>query len=127
MLYWSLHLTCVCGHPLLSPLCSVYEPDRNVLRRKERERRNQETQQDDGTFNSSYSLFSEPYKVGGFHLFFFTPSFLLRNPVDGSFDYSSWPTQLETAQPLNMPPPSQFWCLFRVSLLSGPSVKHNFY
>ncbi|KAB1256969.1 AF4/FMR2 family member 3 [Camelus dromedarius] len=41
----------------------VYEPDRNVLRRKERERRNQETQQDDGTFNSSYSLFSEPYKT----------------------------------------------------------------
>ncbi|XP_023474323.1 AF4/FMR2 family member 3 isoform X2 [Equus przewalskii] len=42
---------------------SVYEPDRNVLRRKERERRNQETQQDDGTFSSSYSLFSEPYKT----------------------------------------------------------------
>ncbi|XP_060043436.1 AF4/FMR2 family member 3 isoform X2 [Erinaceus europaeus] len=42
---------------------SVYEPDRNVLRRKERERRNQETQQDDDTFNSSYSLFSEPYKT----------------------------------------------------------------
>ncbi|XP_008575045.1 PREDICTED: AF4/FMR2 family member 3, partial [Galeopterus variegatus] len=42
---------------------SVYEPDRNALRRKERERRNQETQQDDGTFNSSYSLFSEPYKT----------------------------------------------------------------
>ncbi|XP_006887918.1 PREDICTED: AF4/FMR2 family member 3 [Elephantulus edwardii] len=42
---------------------SVYEPDRNVLRRKERERRSQETQQDDGTFNSSYSLFSEPYKT----------------------------------------------------------------
>ncbi|XP_054978957.1 AF4/FMR2 family member 3 isoform X3 [Sorex araneus] len=42
---------------------SVYEPDRNVLRRKERERRNQETQQDDGNFNSSYSLFSEPYKT----------------------------------------------------------------
>ncbi|XP_045683730.1 AF4/FMR2 family member 3 isoform X2 [Phyllostomus hastatus] len=46
----------------LESLC-VYEPDRNVLRRKERERRNQETQQDDGTFNSSYSLFSEPYKT----------------------------------------------------------------
>ncbi|XP_059747634.1 AF4/FMR2 family member 3 isoform X2 [Bos taurus] len=42
---------------------SVYEPDRNVLRRKERERRNQEAQQDDGAFNSSYSLFSEPYKT----------------------------------------------------------------
>ncbi|XP_059798540.1 AF4/FMR2 family member 3 isoform X1 [Balaenoptera ricei] len=46
----------------LESLC-VYEPDRNVLRRKERERRNQETQQDDGAFNSSYSLFSEPYKT----------------------------------------------------------------
>ncbi|NXT80895.1 AFF3 protein, partial [Zapornia atra] len=41
----------------------VYEPDRNVLRRKEWERRNQETQQEDGTFNTSYSLFSEPYKT----------------------------------------------------------------
>ncbi|KAG8504893.1 AF4/FMR2 family member 3, partial [Galemys pyrenaicus] len=41
----------------------VCDPDRNVLRRKERERRNQETQQDDGNFNSSYSLFSEPYKT----------------------------------------------------------------
>ncbi|KAM6178750.1 AF4/FMR2 family member 3 isoform 1-T1 [Rhynchocyon petersi] len=46
----------------LESLC-VYEPDRNVLRRKERERRSQETQQDEGTFNSSYSLFSEPYKT----------------------------------------------------------------
>ena len=54
--------------PAPTPSCSVYEPDRNVLRRKERERRNQETQQDDSTFNSSYSLFSEPYKVDVFHL-----------------------------------------------------------
>uniref|UniRef100_A0A8C3PRY8 AF4/FMR2 family member 3 n=1 Tax=Calidris pygmaea TaxID=425635 RepID=A0A8C3PRY8_9CHAR len=44
-------------------LCFVYEPDRNVLRRKEWERRNQEAQQEDGTFNTSYSLFSEPYKT----------------------------------------------------------------
>ncbi|XP_036023185.1 AF4/FMR2 family member 3 isoform X2 [Onychomys torridus] len=42
---------------------SVYEPDRSVLRRKERERRSQEVQQDSGAFNSSYSLFSEPYKT----------------------------------------------------------------
>ncbi|XP_033617378.1 AF4/FMR2 family member 3 [Fukomys damarensis] len=42
---------------------SVYEPDRNALRRKERERRNQETQQDGGAFSSNYSLFSEPYKT----------------------------------------------------------------
>ncbi|XP_062434426.1 AF4/FMR2 family member 3 [Rhea pennata] len=42
---------------------TVYEPDRNVLRRKEWERRNQEAQQEDGTFNTSYSLFSEPYKT----------------------------------------------------------------
>ncbi|NXC79514.1 AFF3 protein, partial [Cercotrichas coryphoeus] len=41
----------------------VYEPDRNVLRRKEWERRNQEAQQDNGAFNTSYSLFSEPYKT----------------------------------------------------------------
>ncbi|NWU66850.1 AFF3 protein, partial [Pterocles burchelli] len=41
----------------------VYEPDRNVLRRKEWERRNQEAQQEDGAFNMSYSLFSEPYKT----------------------------------------------------------------
>uniref|UniRef100_A0A8C3UHD5 AF4/FMR2 family member 3 n=1 Tax=Catharus ustulatus TaxID=91951 RepID=A0A8C3UHD5_CATUS len=46
----------------LDSLC-VYEPDRNVLRRKEWERRNQETQQDNGAFNMSYSLFSEPYKT----------------------------------------------------------------
>ncbi|XP_014748449.1 PREDICTED: AF4/FMR2 family member 3 [Sturnus vulgaris] len=46
----------------LDSLC-VYEPDRNVLRRKEWERRNQEAQQDNGTFNTSYSLFSEPYKT----------------------------------------------------------------
>ncbi|XP_030310571.1 AF4/FMR2 family member 3 [Calypte anna] len=46
----------------LDSLC-VYEPDRNVLRRKEWERRNQEAQQEDGTFNASYSLFSEPYKT----------------------------------------------------------------
>lgn len=74
---------CVCVglSSFLSPLCSVYEPDRNVLRRKERERRNQEAQQDDGAFNSSYSLFSEPYKVNGFHVFFFTLSFLLLNPM----------------------------------------------
>uniref|UniRef100_A0A452GS51 AF4/FMR2 family member 3 n=1 Tax=Gopherus agassizii TaxID=38772 RepID=A0A452GS51_9SAUR len=36
---------------------------KNVLRRKEWERRNQEAQQEDGSFNTSYSLFSEPYKV----------------------------------------------------------------
>ncbi|XP_052049030.1 AF4/FMR2 family member 3 isoform X4 [Apodemus sylvaticus] len=46
----------------LESLCA-YEPDRNALRRKERERRSQETQQDSGGFNSSYSLFSEPYKT----------------------------------------------------------------
>ncbi|XP_076185025.1 AF4/FMR2 family member 3 [Aptenodytes patagonicus] len=46
----------------LDSLC-VYEPDRNVLRRKEWERRNQEAQQEDGAFNTSYSLFSEPYKT----------------------------------------------------------------
>ncbi|XP_028583724.2 AF4/FMR2 family member 3 isoform X1 [Podarcis muralis] len=46
----------------LDSLC-VYDPDRNMLRRKEWERRNQETQHEDGIFNNSYSLFSEPYKT----------------------------------------------------------------
>uniref|UniRef100_A0A8C4KVD0 ALF transcription elongation factor 3 n=1 Tax=Dromaius novaehollandiae TaxID=8790 RepID=A0A8C4KVD0_DRONO len=50
---------------LLHKICerSSAPPDRNVLRRKEWERRNQEAQQEDGTFNTSYSLFSEPYKT----------------------------------------------------------------
>uniref|UniRef100_A0A8C6YAW5 ALF transcription elongation factor 3 n=1 Tax=Naja naja TaxID=35670 RepID=A0A8C6YAW5_NAJNA len=34
-----------------------------MLRRKEWERRNQETQHEDSIFNTSYSLFSEPYKT----------------------------------------------------------------
>ncbi|XP_053162186.1 AF4/FMR2 family member 3 isoform X2 [Hemicordylus capensis] len=46
----------------LDSLC-VYDPDRNMLRRKEWERRNQEIQHDDGLFNATYSLFSEPYKT----------------------------------------------------------------
>ncbi|XP_072850584.2 AF4/FMR2 family member 3 isoform X2 [Pogona vitticeps] len=46
----------------LDSLC-VYDPDRNILRRKEWERRNQEAQHEDGMFNTSYSLFSEPYKT----------------------------------------------------------------
>lgn len=48
-----------------------------MLRRKEWERRNQEAQQEDGAFNTSYSLFSEPYKVdasqlGGYLFIYFT-------------------------------------------------------
>uniref|UniRef100_A0A8D2QF48 ALF transcription elongation factor 3 n=1 Tax=Zonotrichia albicollis TaxID=44394 RepID=A0A8D2QF48_ZONAL len=43
--------------------CRSWGPDRNVLRRKEWERRNQEAQQDNAAFNASYSLFSEPYKT----------------------------------------------------------------
>ncbi|KAH0503991.1 AF4/FMR2 family member 3 [Microtus ochrogaster] len=50
-------------HAPVGVLASVYEPDRSALRRKERERRSQEAQQDSGGFNSSYSLFSEPYKT----------------------------------------------------------------
>ncbi|XP_060542621.1 AF4/FMR2 family member 3 isoform X1 [Pantherophis guttatus] len=46
----------------LDSLC-VYDLDRNMLRRKEWERRNQETQHEDSIFNTSYSLFSEPYKT----------------------------------------------------------------
>uniref|UniRef100_A0A4W3ILR7 ALF transcription elongation factor 2 n=1 Tax=Callorhinchus milii TaxID=7868 RepID=A0A4W3ILR7_CALMI len=37
--------------------------DRNALRRKEWERRNQEVNQDEDLFASSFNLFSEPYKV----------------------------------------------------------------
>lgn len=121
---------CVCVglSSFLSPLCSVYEPDRNVLRRKERERRNQEAQQDDGAFNSSYSLFSEPYKVNGFHVFFFTLSFLLLNPMGWQF----WLQELanptwDSSTPKYGVPPDKFWCLFHISLLAGPSVKYNFY
>lgn len=67
--------------------CSVYEPDRNALRRKERERRSQETQQDSGGFNSGYSLFSEPYKVDGFRLFTF-PLCRLEGPKKESIENS---------------------------------------
>ncbi|XP_026522743.1 AF4/FMR2 family member 3 [Notechis scutatus] len=41
----------------------VYDLDRNMLRRKEWERRNQEIQHEDSIFSTSYSLFSEPYKT----------------------------------------------------------------
>lgn len=37
--------------------------DRNVLRMKERERRNQEIQQGEDPFPPSSPLFAEPYKV----------------------------------------------------------------
>lgn len=37
--------------------------DRNVLRMKERERRNQEIQQGEDAFPPSSPLFAEPYKV----------------------------------------------------------------
>lgn len=37
--------------------------ERNVLRMKERERRNQEIQQGEETFASTSPLFAEPYKV----------------------------------------------------------------
>ncbi|XP_059507316.1 AF4/FMR2 family member 2 isoform X5 [Stegostoma tigrinum] len=39
-----------------------YEQDRNALRRKEWERRNQEVHQDEDLFAASFNLFSEPYK-----------------------------------------------------------------
>nr|XP_033805898.1 AF4/FMR2 family member 3 [Geotrypetes seraphini] len=41
----------------------VYEQDRNVLRRKEWERRNQEALQNEIEDNADYPLFSEPYKT----------------------------------------------------------------
>lgn len=48
------------------PFCfnfSHYEQDRNALKRKEWERRNQEVQQDEDLFASGFNLFGEPYKV----------------------------------------------------------------
>ncbi|XP_042732229.1 AF4/FMR2 family member 2 [Lagopus leucura] len=47
-------------------LCKVfshYEQDRNALKRKEWERRNQEVQQDEDLFASGFNLFGEPYKT----------------------------------------------------------------
>ncbi|KAM4696423.1 AF4/FMR2 family member 2 [Rhinophrynus dorsalis] len=40
-----------------------YEQDRNTLKRKEWERRNQEVQQDEDLFASGFNLFGEPYKT----------------------------------------------------------------
>ncbi|XP_032992940.1 AF4/FMR2 family member 2 isoform X2 [Lacerta agilis] len=40
-----------------------YEQDRNALKRKEWERRNQEVQQDEDFFTSGFNLFGEPYKT----------------------------------------------------------------
>ncbi|KAK6486739.1 AF4/FMR2 family member 3-like [Huso huso] len=41
----------------------LYKQDRNTLRRRERERRSQEAQQDEESFNVDYPLFGEPYKT----------------------------------------------------------------
>lgn len=41
--------------------------DRNVLRMKERERRNQEIQQGEEAFPPNSPLFAEPYKVVSLH------------------------------------------------------------
>ncbi|XP_005991884.1 AF4/FMR2 family member 2 [Latimeria chalumnae] len=46
----------------LEPQCH-YEQDRNALKRKEWERRNQEVQQDEDLFTSGFNLFGEPYKT----------------------------------------------------------------
>uniref|UniRef100_A0A8C5Q4W9 ALF transcription elongation factor 2 n=1 Tax=Leptobrachium leishanense TaxID=445787 RepID=A0A8C5Q4W9_9ANUR len=40
-----------------------FEQDRNALKRKEWERRNQEVQQDEDLFASGFNLFGEPYKT----------------------------------------------------------------
>ncbi|XP_041114786.1 AF4/FMR2 family member 1-like [Polyodon spathula] len=41
---------------------SLYKQDRNTMRRREQERRSQESQQDEESFNVDYPLFGEPYK-----------------------------------------------------------------
>ncbi|XP_063314913.1 AF4/FMR2 family member 3 isoform X1 [Pelobates fuscus] len=46
----------------LDDLCG-YDQDKNLLRRKEWERRTQELQEGDDDFHSNYPLFSEPYKT----------------------------------------------------------------
>ncbi|XP_061264647.1 AF4/FMR2 family member 2 isoform X2 [Bos javanicus] len=40
-----------------------YEQDRNALKKREWERRNQEVQQEDDLFSSGFDLFGEPYKT----------------------------------------------------------------
>lgn len=45
------------------PHSNMNREDRNVLRMKERERRNQEIQQGEDAFPPSSPLFAEPYKV----------------------------------------------------------------
>ncbi|XP_021569782.1 AF4/FMR2 family member 2-like, partial [Carlito syrichta] len=42
---------------------SHYEQDRNALKKREWERRNQEVQQEDDLFSSGFDLFGEPYKT----------------------------------------------------------------
>ncbi|XP_030058337.1 AF4/FMR2 family member 3 [Microcaecilia unicolor] len=51
------------GHFCSGSSQSVYEQDRNILRRKEWERRNQEALQSEIEDNADYPLFSEPYKT----------------------------------------------------------------
>lgn len=54
-------LTCCCSVCVIS---NMNREDRNVLRMKERERRNQEIQQGGGeAFPANSPLFPEPYKV----------------------------------------------------------------
>lgn len=51
--------------------------ERNVLRMKERERRNQEIQQGEDAFPPSSPLFAEPYKVVSCSFHFFLPNHLV--------------------------------------------------
>lgn len=69
---------------LLVVFCSnMNREDRNVLRMKERERRNQEIQQGEEAFPPNSPLFAEPYKVvSSFYKCFFFFFFCSRNCME---------------------------------------------
>lgn len=54
----------------VSVVSNMNREDRNVLRMKERERRNQEIQQGGEAFPATSPLFPEPYKVVSFYSLF---------------------------------------------------------
>ena len=56
----------------VSVVSNMNREDRNVLRMKERERRNQEIQQGGEAFPSNSPLFPEPYKVVSSLFYFFS-------------------------------------------------------
>lgn len=74
--YFSLILHCLVTLSV-SVVSNMNREDRNMLRMKERERRNQEIQQGGEAFPANSPLFPEPYKVSSFCFFFFSPFYNL--------------------------------------------------